>query len=80
MGPDPADNVVDARLRIHGLEGIRVIDSSIMPNICGGNTTAPSIMIGEKGSDIIKEDWKWHHIDAVNLPPEPDLRDCSRGP
>ena len=58
MGPDAQTNVVDARLRVHGLQGIRVVDSSIMPNICGGNTTAPSIMIGEKGADMIKEDWR----------------------
>jgi choline dehydrogenase-like flavoprotein len=58
MGPDPATSVVDARLRVHGLQGIRVIDSSIMPNICGGNTTAPTIMIGEKGADMIKADWR----------------------
>jgi choline dehydrogenase-like flavoprotein len=58
MGPDPATSVVDARLRIHGLDGIRVIDSSIMPFICGGNTNAPTIMIGEKGADMIKQDWQ----------------------
>ena len=58
MGPDAETNVVDARLRVHGLQGIRIVDSSIMPNICGGNTTAPSVMIGEKGADLIKEDWR----------------------
>ena len=58
MGLDPATNVVDARLRVHGMEGIRIVDSSIMPNICGGNTMAPTIMIGEKGADMIKEDWR----------------------
>lgn len=57
MGRDPTNNVVDARLRLHGMERLRVIDSSIMPNICGGNTTAPSYMIGEKGADMVKEDW-----------------------
>ncbi|MCF8469427.1 MAG: GMC family oxidoreductase N-terminal domain-containing protein [Parvibaculum sp.] len=57
MGPDARDSVVDARLRIHGMEGIRVVDSSIMPKIVGGNTMAPSIVIGEKGADMIKADW-----------------------
>jgi len=52
-----ADAVVDARLRVYGLEGLRVVDSSIMPKICGGNTMAPSIMIAEKGADLIKQDW-----------------------
>lgn len=58
MGVDE-DAVVDPRLRVHGIKGLRVIDASIMPEIISGNPNAPTIMIGEKGADIVKEDWKF---------------------
>lgn len=57
MAPDPTTDphaVVDPQLRVHGLQGLRVADASIMPRIVGGNTNAPSIMIGERCADLLR--------------------------
>lgn len=56
MGPDPATSVVDARLRVHGLEGLRVCDASVFPNLIAGNTNAPAMMVGWRGAGIILQD------------------------
>jgi choline dehydrogenase len=55
MGAD-ALGVVDARLRVHGVAGLRVVDCSMMPTIPSGNTAAPVVMVAEKASDLILED------------------------
>lgn len=58
MGPDSdSEAVVDSRLRGYGVTGLRVIDISIMPSIVGGNINASTIMVAEKGSDMLKEEW-----------------------
>jgi choline dehydrogenase-like flavoprotein len=54
MGNRPLD-VVDAQLRVRGIEGLRVVDASVMPSIVGGNTNAPVIMIGEKAADLVRQ-------------------------
>jgi choline dehydrogenase-like flavoprotein len=57
MGPDPvAGAVVDARLRVHGVDGLRVVDASAMPRVVGGNTNAPVVMMAEKAVDMVRAD------------------------
>jgi choline dehydrogenase len=56
MGADPRTSVVDSRLRVHGVSGLRVVDASAFPNITSGNINAPTIMLAEKAADLIVED------------------------
>jgi choline dehydrogenase len=56
MGPDPATSVVDPRLRVHGLQGLRVVDCSIFPNIVTGNTNAAAIATGWRASQLVLQD------------------------
>jgi choline dehydrogenase len=75
MGPqrDPMA-VVDSRLRVHGITGLRVADASIMPNITGGNTSAPAMMIGERAAEFIMQDCKSNTANS-----SPKLRSVAGG-
>lgn len=78
MGPkNDSMAVVDPKLRVYGVKGLRVIDASIMPRIVSGNTNAPSVMIGEKGADLIKK--KYQLIDEYHsYESEPELKAKSK--
>lgn len=56
MGVDEQTSVVDKRLKVHGLDGLRVVDASIFPNVTSGNTHAAVLMVAEKGADLILAD------------------------
>jgi choline dehydrogenase len=62
MGPDPTTSVVDARLRVHGVQGLRVVDASVFPTITSGNINAPTVMVAEKGAAMILEDRASHTL------------------
>ncbi len=53
MGSDPRENVVTHELKAHGLQGLRIIDASVFPAVTSGNTNAPTIMVAEKGADLV---------------------------
>ncbi len=56
MGPDPRDAVVDARLRAHGIAGLRIVDASVFPTLTSGNTNTPVLMVAERGAQFMRED------------------------
>jgi choline dehydrogenase len=59
MGPaSDRGSVVDSRLRVHGIDALRVVDASAMPTITSGNTNSPTLMIAERGAEMIREDRK----------------------
>jgi len=53
MGPERADSVVDAELRVHGVESLRVVDASVFPTVTSGNTNAPTLMVAQKAAALI---------------------------
>ena len=69
MGADEQSSVVDKRLKVHGIEGLRIVDASIFPNVTSGNTHAAVLMVAEKGADLILEDAGAISASAVQAPP-----------
>jgi len=65
MGRD-AMAVVDAKLRVHGMTGLRIVDCSVMPTVPGGNTNAPAVMIAEIAAEFIREDLRAPLIGSVS--------------
>jgi len=59
MGTD-GEAVVDSQLRVHGVDGLRVVDSSVFPTIPSSNTNAPTIALGEKASELVRNAWSNH--------------------
>jgi len=56
MGPDPRACVVDPTLKVHGLDGLRIVDASVFPTLTSSNTNAPTIMVAEKAADLVSDD------------------------
>ncbi|ODM98750.1 Oxygen-dependent choline dehydrogenase [Orchesella cincta] len=67
---DSKDAVVDTQLRVIGIDGLRVVDASVMPVVVVGNTNAPTIMVGEKGADLILQTYEGERLEAIRIAEE----------